>query len=262
MDQLGFVGRRHHDEVRQSGEISDVEAAGVRRPVRADQPGAVDGEAHRQVLDRHVVHHLVEGALQEGRIDRTERAHALRGEACGKGHRVLLGYTDVERAVRVRLGELVDPRAARHRRGDRADPLVAVGEPGERFAEHVLIGRWAARALLLLAGDDVELLHAVIFVGAVLGRGVALALLGHDVNQDRPLFGVADVLQHWHQLVEIVPVDRSDVIEPQLLEQRAAGDHPAGEFLGLLRRVVDPSRDAADGLLGEVAQVQVAWGRD
>ena len=37
--------------------------------VGADQTGAVDGEAHRQLLDGDVVHHLVVGALQEGRVD-------------------------------------------------------------------------------------------------------------------------------------------------------------------------------------------------
>ena len=81
------------------------------RAVGADQPGAVDREAHRQVLDRHVVDHLVVGALEEGRIDRAERPHALRGKARGKGHRVLFGDADVEGAVGVRLGELVEPGA-------------------------------------------------------------------------------------------------------------------------------------------------------
>ena len=80
-------------------EIGDVEAAGMGRAVGADQPGAVDREAHRQVLDRDVVDDLVVGALQEGRIDRAERPHALRGEAGGEGHRMLLGDADVEGAV-------------------------------------------------------------------------------------------------------------------------------------------------------------------
>ncbi len=192
------------------------------RAVGADEPGAVDREAHRQVLDRHIVDHLIVGALEEGRIDRAERPHALRGEPGGERHRVLLGDADVERAIRVRGSELVDPGAARHRCGNRADPLVAVREPGQRLAEHVLVGGWAAAGLLLLAGDDVELLHAVVLVGAVFGRRVTLALLGHDVDQDRAFLGVADVLEHRHELVEVMPVDRADVIEPQFLEQRAA----------------------------------------
>ncbi len=75
--QLRLVGRRHQHHARQAAEIGDVEAAGMRGAVSAHQPGAVHREAHRQALDRHVVHHLVVGALQEGRVDRAERLHAL-----------------------------------------------------------------------------------------------------------------------------------------------------------------------------------------
>ena len=78
--------------------------------VGADQAGAVDGEAHRQALDRDVVHDLVVAALQEGRVDRAERLVAFGGEAGGEGHRMLLGDADVEGAVRERLVEDVDRR--------------------------------------------------------------------------------------------------------------------------------------------------------
>ena len=88
------------DEVGQAAEIGDVERARVGRAVGADQAGAVDGEAHRQVLDRDVVHDLVVGALQEGRIDRAERLYAFGRQARGEGHRVLLGDADVEGALR------------------------------------------------------------------------------------------------------------------------------------------------------------------
>jgi hypothetical protein len=68
--------------------------------VSADEAGAVDRKAHRQVLDRDVMHDLVIGALQEGRIDRAERLVAFRGEPGGKGHRMLLGNADIEGARR------------------------------------------------------------------------------------------------------------------------------------------------------------------
>ena len=64
--------------------------------VGADQPGAVDGEADRQVLDGDGVDDLVVGALQEGRIDGAERPVALRREPAGEGDRMLLGDADVE----------------------------------------------------------------------------------------------------------------------------------------------------------------------
>ena len=75
----------------QAGEIGHVERPGVGRPVRAHQPGPVDGEAHRQPLDRHVVHHLVVAPLQEGRVDRRERLHPRRRHPGAEGHRMLLG---------------------------------------------------------------------------------------------------------------------------------------------------------------------------
>ena len=132
--QLGLVGRGHHHEVRQAGEVGDVEGAGMGRPVGADQPGAVDGEAHRQALDRHVVHHLVVAALQEGRVDRRERLHPGRRHPGAEGHRVLLGDADVEAALRKALGEQVEPGAVRHRRGHRHDPVVGLRLADQRLA--------------------------------------------------------------------------------------------------------------------------------
>ncbi len=119
--QLGFVGRRHQHEAGQAAEIGDVEGAGMRRPVGADEAGAVDGEAHRQPLDGDVVHDLVVGALQEGRIDRRERLEAFGRQPGGKGHGVLLGDADVEGALGKLLLEQVEAGARRHRRGDGDD---------------------------------------------------------------------------------------------------------------------------------------------
>ncbi len=94
--------------------------------VGADEPGAIDGKTHRQFLDRDVVHDLVVGALQKGRIDRGKRLHALGRETRGEGHRMLLGDADVEAAIGEFLTEQVEPGARRHRRGDRDDTVVGL----------------------------------------------------------------------------------------------------------------------------------------
>ncbi len=70
------------------------------RSVGADKPGPVDGEAHRQMLDGDVVHHLIVGALEEGRVDGREGLIAFRRETRGEGHRVLLGDADIESSGR------------------------------------------------------------------------------------------------------------------------------------------------------------------
>ena len=155
------------------------------RAVGADQTGAVDREAHRQALDRHVVHDLVVAALQEGRIDRAERLVALGRKARGEGHRVLLGDADVEGALGEGLVEDVDAGAGRHRRGDADDLVVLLGFLDQALAEHVLVGRRVRLGLGLGTGGDVELDDGVVFVGGGFRRAVALALLGDDVDQDR-----------------------------------------------------------------------------
>ena len=227
------------------------------RAVGADQAGAVDREAHRQALDRDVVHDLVVGALQEGRIDRGERLVAFGGEPGREGHGVLLGDADVEGAVGEFLAEQVEPGAGRHRGGDRDDLVVLARFLDQAFGEHLGVGRRVRLRLGLLAGDDVELDHAVILVGGLFGRRVALALLRHDVDQDRALLGVAHVLQHGQQVIEIVAVDRADVIEAELLEHRAAGQEAARIFLDAQRLLLQALRQLVRELLADVAQRHV-----
>ena len=79
----------------------------------------------------------------------------------------------------------------------------------------------------------------MIFVGGGFGRLIALALAGHDMDQHRADVGVADIFEDFDQRADIVPVDRTDIIKAQLLEQRPAGDPAAGIFLGFPRPVVD-----------------------
>ena len=54
-----------------------------------------------------------------------------------------------------------------------------------------------------------------------------------------PSLAVADILEHLDQPLDVMPVDRADIIEAELLEERAAGHHAAREFLALSRGVVD-----------------------
>ena len=218
---------RHDDEIREAGEVGEVEGAGVSGPVGADQPGAIDGEAHRQVLHRDVVHDLVVGALQEGRVDGAEGLETFGRHAGSEGHRVLLGDADVEAALGEGFGEFVEAGAARHRGVDRDDAFVAFGLGDQSLGEHRRIA-WRRRlGLRLCAGDHVERADAVQLVGGALGRRIAMALLGHHVDQDRALARVAHVLEHRQQVAEIVAVDRADIVEAQLFEQGAAGDQAA-----------------------------------
>ncbi len=219
------------------------------RAVGADQAGAVHGEAHRQLLDGDVVHHLVVGALQEGRVDGGERLEAFGGEPGREGDAVLLGDADVEAAVGKFLGEQVEAGARRHGGGDGDDLVVLLRLLDQALGVDLGVGGRRRLRLRLRAGRHVELDHAVILVGGFLGRLVALALLRDAVDQERPVLGVAHVGEHRQQVVDVVAVDRPDIEEAELVEQRAAGDQAARVFLHRHRALLQERRQH----LGELA---------
>ena len=119
-----------------------------------------------RLLNRDVMHDLIVGALQEGRIDRDEGLQTLGRKPGGEGHRVLLGDADIEGALREGLGEDVDAGARRHRRGDGDDAIVFRRFLDQALAEHLGVGRRVGLGLGLAAGNDVEFDDAMILVAA------------------------------------------------------------------------------------------------
>ena len=71
--ERGRVAWLEYGYVRQTPQHGDVEHPVVRAPVRTHAARPVDGEHHRQVHDAHVVHDLVERALEESRVDGDHR---------------------------------------------------------------------------------------------------------------------------------------------------------------------------------------------
>ena len=87
-------------------------------------------------------------------------------------------------------------------------------------------------------------------VGTALGRGVALALLGDDMDQDRPVGPRLDRAQHRQKAVHVMPVDRAQVGKAQRFEQRAADRHALDHVLGALGAFAEGFGQEADRALG------------
>jgi len=98
----------------------------------------------------------------------------------------------------------------------------------------------------------------MVLVGRRLGRTVALALLSHDMDEDRLVVDLRDVLEDRDEVVEVVTVDRPHVIESQLLEEGASGGHAAGVFLCLAGHVLEALGEPADRALAELAHAPIA----
>ena len=99
---------------------------------------------------------------------------------------MLLGDADVEGPRRKPGLHVVDAGAVRHGGGDGDDPRIGLGLAHQRLAEDRGIARRARLRFRLRTGRHVELGDAMILVGGLLRRRVALALDGHAVDQDRP----------------------------------------------------------------------------
>ena len=95
VDEHRLVARGHQHHVGECPQERDVVRAVVGRPVVADEAGAVHAERDVEVLQAHVVDTVI-AALEEGRVDRRDRAQALERQARGEQHGVLLGDADVE----------------------------------------------------------------------------------------------------------------------------------------------------------------------
>ena len=109
----GIVWHKHH-----------VEHAVVRRAVVAGDAGAVEREHDRQAVQADVEVGLVEGAGEERRVQRDDRAQPAHRHARRHRDRVLLGDADVEVAIGELLLERQQTGRPRHGRGDRHDLRV------------------------------------------------------------------------------------------------------------------------------------------
>ena len=98
-----------------------VPHAVVRGAVGAGDAGPVQDEGDAALVQRHVHQDLVEGAVEEGGVDREDRVQPAGGQARRGDGAVLLGDADVVDPVGERLGELVRPTGLEHRGGDGDD---------------------------------------------------------------------------------------------------------------------------------------------
>ena len=238
-----LVTGRHDDKVRENAEIGEVEHTVVRRPVGAHDAGAVQKHRNGQVLQRDFLEDLIVGPLQERAIDIDDRTQACLGHAGRHGDGVRFADADVEEAV----GELVANRlehvALAH--GGRDDHRARA------FAAHLRDERIAGDRRVRPRRAALESDRAVavrerrrrVEGNRVLRRRVVAVAFFRDHMQQH---GADDLLGHVEialQLPDVVPIDRTVVMETELLEKHAA-DEPS--FNSILHLVQEPLDRIAD----------------
>ena len=191
----------------------------MRRSVGPDQSAPVKGKDDWQVLQGDIVQQLVVTALQEGRVNRQHRPQALAGKARRKGDGVLLGDADVKIARREALGKAHHAGAFAHRRGDGNKAVVGRRHVAQPVPENLRITGPITRFLAIQPQVRLEFRDAVVTHRVGFGQLVALPFFGDDVQELRPR-KLLQVLQGGDQRVEVMAVNRADVVETEFLEQR------------------------------------------
>ena len=137
----------------------------MRGTIRTDEACAIDGKANGQPLDGNVMHHLVVGALEESRVNRSKRLIPLRCKACCKCHSVLFGYADIETAVWKFFGKNIDAGSIWHCRCNTDNLVIGFGKLAQRIAKNLGVRGCVGHRFFLRASDNVKTGHPMIFVG-------------------------------------------------------------------------------------------------
>ena len=217
--QLVLVHRRGYRQVRHGAQGSHVERTVVRGAVFAHEASPVEAEHHGQAEYCHVVYYVVIGALRERAVYVAEWLKPLFGHAARECHGVAFGYAHVEHAVGHCLHHDVHRAAGGHGGRHAHYPRVLACQLQQGVAEHVLVlGGLVLRVVAYpFACVHVKLARRVPYRGSLLGRAVALALYGVQVQQLRPPH-VFQLAQYAHQLFHVMPVERPEIAYVEPLE--------------------------------------------
>lgn len=193
-------------------------------------------------MQRDVHQELVEGAVEERGVDGDDRMQPAGGEPRCGDNRMLLGDPDVPDPVGERLGELRQPDGVQHRRRDRDDVRTLRTDRGDLVPEHRGPRRAAERGERG-TGQRVHRTDGVEPVGLVQQRGrVPPALLGEAVHQHRAVEAFRPA-ERGLDGRDVVPVDRPDVLEPQVLEHALRGEGVLEPLLRAVQRLVQRLSD-------------------
>ena len=131
---------------------------------------------------------------------------------------MLFGNGHIEISVGEAFGKLDQAGAFTHGRRDAQQAIVLFRHVAQPVAEDFGIGRIRRRRRFgqaVLA--RIEGRHAMVSQRVFFGRRVAFAFFGNDVQKARSADGFK-ILQRRHQHVDVVAVDRADIVKAEFFE--------------------------------------------
>ena len=234
MPQFGIVGGRI-DRDPHLTEEGRVEDSLMGLAVCRNKTGTVDGKDNILLQQVHIMDDLVIGTLQEGGVDADYRQHSLAGKARCKGHSMLLCHAHIKETLGVGVCKELQARTVFHGGRDGTDLLVFRALLVQDIAEHRRERLLGSHLRVRDAVDQIKGRNTVEVTGVALSRGIALAFLGHDMQEMGAGLPV-DIAQDSFKLRLIVTIKRTIIVEAHILKHGRMIHCPAHHSLAVLDR--------------------------
>ena len=194
----------------------------MRGAVLPDQACSVNAEHHGKFLQGYVVDYLVVCPLGEGGVDAAIGLHPACGQACGKSHGVLFFYAHVEKPLREFFSKAREAAAEGHRRSDCDHSRVFPGKLAQNLAKDILVTAYRVFPVDAFPCFRIEFPWGVPDGGFFLSWSVTLPFNGICV-QDFRAFDVFQPFESIHDGIHVVAIDRTEIPEPESLEEISSG---------------------------------------
>lgn len=90
----------------------------------------------------------------------------------------------------------------------------------------------------MIEGDEVEIVEEVIFVGGRLGRRIEIKIMCKEMDKKREFMSIEEIFKKRKKVVEIMKVDREEIIEEKIIEKSKEGEKGEGILLRFERIVM------------------------
>ena len=191
-------------------------------PIASHNACPVHCEYHMQILEAHILNHLIHCPLQKSGINRHHGNQSPQGKACRKGHGVFLGNAHIKKTFREHIAEPFQPCSVRHGRCDCYHAFLPVAEFPHDCGKNIRVVGLPAVG----KGNSVFQVKcrcAVESGGMPHGRLVSPAFFREHMDQHRTLHfpGLIEYLDHTPA---VVAADGSQIFDTHILKEHTGND--------------------------------------
>ena len=206
-------------EVWHCAQNGHIQHAMMRRSVFTNQSGTIEANHYGQTEQGYIMHDVVKRTLHERGVDAQKRLQSLFSQSACESSCMPFGNAHVESPVWHGIHQHIHGASRRHGRRDAYNAWIQMGQFYQRMAKHLLESwRQSLRVFMLLFSClRIEFPSGMPSGRILLGRFEALAFLSVQMQELRPLH-LLELLQDTHQVLHIVPIDRSEVAYVHTLE--------------------------------------------